>query len=253
MSANEYSFADTLPLQLSRLIMNSQTLVINLNGCDHFPFSQLLIDQGLVVKECDSTLECFYLLQRQQYALVILNIEQPSFDEFSVLINLRNSTSAPIFMFSPLVEQFDLIHALELGADNYFSLKTHPRELVARVNAQLRSRASNHKQQSSVIELNHVKLCTVQRQVSYHASPIVLTGVEFELIHFLMANAGQVISREILGKVLFNRIISSADRSLDVHVSNVRKKLGEIDDTSHIQTVRGSGYIFLSQTTADVI
>ncbi len=233
--------------------MNSQTLVINLNSCGSFPFSQLLIDQGLTVKECDSTLECFYLLQRQQYALVILNIGQPNFDEFSVLINLRSSSSAPIFMFSPSVEQFDLIHALELGADNYFSLKTHPRELVARVNARLRSRPSNDNQKSSIIELNHVKICTVQRQVSYHGSPIILTGVEFELIHFLMANAGQVISREILGKVLFNRIISSADRSLDVHVSNIRKKLGEIDPTSHIQTIRGNGYVFLSQTTVEVI
>ncbi|MGB0834992.1 MAG: response regulator transcription factor [Psychrobium sp.] len=230
--------------------MNNQVLVINLDGEDSFPFNQSLADCDLTVKQCDSTLECFYLLQRQQYALVILNISKPNFNEFSVLINLRNACNAPIFMFSPTVEQFDLIHALELGANDYFGYQTHPRELVARIKAQLRP-LNTYNDNSQSIALNGVELCNIKRQVTYCGQHIALTGVEFELMQFLMTNAGQIISREILGKVLFNRSISSADRSLDVHVSNVRKKLSAINDSCHIQTIRGSGYLFLEQTTND--
>lgn len=235
--------------------MTKQVLLINLDNNLQFPFIGTLKDNGNILTESDSTIECFHLLRRHQYDFVILNITTPKFSDFSVLINLRNACNIPVLLFSKQVEQFDLIHALELGASDYFSHDIHPRELLARITAHTRLMVKqNTSKSASQIVLHDVTLCAIKRTVVCNGEMVNLTGIEFELLYFLMVNAGQILSREILGKVLFNKNISSADRSLDVHVSNIRKKLNISVQRQRIQTIRGNGYLYLDeQIQADAL
>jgi len=227
--------------------MSQKILLINLEQSS-FPFDDTLREDGLIVQASHCTLESFHLLRNQQFNLVILNIETPKFSDFGVLINLTNVCHVPILLFSKIVEQFNLIHALELGANDYYSHDIHPRELLARITAHTRAQNKDStRRETTNIALNDVSLCRMKRQVYCDKQAIVLTGLEFELLYFLMANAGQILSREMLGKILFNRIISTNDRSLDVHVSNIRKKLNQACERQRIKTVRGSGYIYLDE------
>lgn len=227
-------------------VMTKNILLINLNS--QFPFDETLIDNGLVMTTSYSTLECFYLLHRHQYNLVFLNIDTPKFCDFGLLINLTNACHVPILLFSKNVEKFDLIHALELGASDYYSHDISPRELLARIRAHTRSQSKDAtRREVAKIVLNDVLLCRTKREVYCSEQAVAFTGVEFELLYFLMANAGQVLSREILGKVLFNRVIINTDRSLDVHISNIRKKLNSASQRERIQTIRGNGYVYLNE------
>jgi len=227
--------------------MSPKILLINLEQSP-FPFDETLREDGLTVKASHCTLEAFHLLRNQQFNLVILNIEIPKFSDFGVLINLTNACHVPILLFSKIVEQFNLIHALELGANDYYSHDIPPRELLARITAHTRAQNKDSTRRETVkITLNDVSLCRMKRQVHCDKQTIALTGIEFEMLYFLMANAGQILSREVLGKILLNRVISTKDRSLDVHVSNIRKKLNQASHRQRIKTVRGSGYIYLDE------
>ena len=230
--------------------MTKQVLLISLDSERQFPFIDTLNDNGHITTTSNSTIECFHLLKRHQYDLVILNITTPKFSDFSVLINLRNTCNVAILLFSKHVEQFDLIHALELGASDYFSHDIHPRVLLARITAHTRlTTKQNTIKNTSQIILNDVCLCAIKRTVICSGKRVHFTGIEFELLYFLMTNAGQILSREVLGKILFKKIISSADRSLDVHVSNIRKKLNVNVSRRRIQTIRGNGYLYLNDQT----
>lgn len=190
-------------------------------------------------------------LQRAQtgaYQLILLDIMLPGLDGLSLLRQLRQTSYCPVLMLTARGDDIDRILGLELGADDYLAKPFNPRELSARVRAILRrvelaQQPVQH--QTPVLELNHVALNRQNRQVFCNASPVVLTATEFQLLEYLMQNAGRIVSKEELSKEVMGRVLQQYDRSLDMHVSNIRKKLAQGANDEKIQTLRGSGYIFV--------
>lgn len=190
-------------------------------------------------------------LQRAQtgaYQLILLDIMLPGLDGLSLLRQLRQTSYCPVLMLTARGDDIDRILGLELGADDYLAKPFNPRELSARVRAILRrvelaQQPVQH--QTPVLELNHVALNRQNRQVFCNASPVVLTATEFQLLEYLMQNAGRIVSKEELSKEVMGRVLQQYDRSLDMHVSNIRKKLAQGANDEKIQTLRGSGYLFV--------
>lgn len=189
--------------------------------------------------------------QSGQYQLILLDVMLPGLDGLSLLRQLRRSSYCPVLMLTARGDDIDRIVGLELGADDYLAKPFNPRELSARVRAILRrvelAQQPAAPQQHNLLELNNVQLNRQNRQVHCAGSPVVLTATEFQLLDYLMSHAGSVITKEDLSKEVLGRTLQLYDRSLDVHISNIRKKLSVADAGEKIQTLRGSGYIFLEQ------
>lgn len=186
------------------------------------------------------------------YQLILLDVMLPGLDGLSLLRQLRQSSYCPVLMLTARGDDIDRIVGLELGADDYLAKPFNPRELSARVRAILR-RVELAQQQSSnitapVLELNQVQLNRQNRQVWCLGQQVVLTATEFQILDHLMSHAGQVITKEDLSKAVLGRALQQYDRSLDMHISNIRKKLASCDPAEKIQTLRGSGYLFLEQS-----
>lgn len=186
------------------------------------------------------------------YQLILLDVMLPGLDGLSLLRQLRQSSYCPVLMLTARGDDIDRIVGLELGADDYLAKPFNPRELSARVRAILR-RVELAQQQSAnpvatpLLELNQVQLNRQNRQVWCLGQQVVLTATEFQILDHLMSHAGQVITKEDLSKAVLGRALQQYDRSLDMHISNIRKKLASCDPAEKIQTLRGSGYLFLEQ------
>ena len=146
-------------------------------------------------------------------------------------------------------EDVDRIVGLEIGADDYLPKPFNPRELVARIRAVLRRSATGERPSGppipQLVQVGDVELDPATRTVRQSGQPVDLTSVEFNLLEVLLREAGRVVTRERLAEVVLSRKFSPFDRSIDMHVSKVRKKLGDSDTGSdYIKTVRGVGYIF---------
>lgn len=182
--------------------------------------------------------------------LILLDVMLPKLDGLSVLKALRAGPYCPVLMLTARGDDIDRILGLELGADDYLAKPFNPRELVARIKAILRrvelSQQDNTPSIGAVLQLNEVELNSHNRQVYCRGQLISLTATEFQLLELLMRKAGEVISKEELSKNVLGRRLQMYDRSLDMHVSNIRKKLAQHSSIEKIQTLRGSGYLFLS-------
>ncbi len=169
---------------------------------------------------------------------VVLDLGLPDMDGFDICRQLRASGRVPILILTARDEETDRIIGLELGADDYVTKPFSPRELVARVRAILR-RAEPDPLESGVIELGDVRLDLGLRTVAVAGVPVSLRALEFELLAELARNAGQVVSRNrLLGRV-WGLSFAGGTRTVDVHVAQLRKKLGRPE---LIETVRGVGY-----------
>jgi len=183
-------------------------------------------------------------LQADDFEIVILDVMLPSVGGFDVMRKLGASYSTPILMLTARGDDVDRIVGLELGADDYLSKPFNPRELVARIRAILR-RSSNRPPRSVPDELTvgPIVLNTGTRQVHVAAKPVALTGAEFRVLELLMRAAGQVISRDSMTEQALGRKLAAYDRSIDTHISNLRRKLDlESGKNPEIKNVRGSGY-----------
>ncbi len=192
------------------------------------------------------------MAQSGLYQLILLDVMLPGLDGLSLLRQLRQSSYCPVLMLTARGDDIDRIVGLELGADDYLAKPFNPRELSARVRAILRrvelaQQQSSSPQTTAILELNQVQLNRQNRQVSCQGQAVVLTATEFQLLDYLMSHAGQVITKEDLSKAVLGRALQQYDRSLDMHISNIRKKLANGDPAEKIQTLRGSGYLFLEQ------
>jgi two-component system response regulator CpxR len=143
--------------------------------------------------------------------------------------------------------ELDRILGLELGADDYLPKPFNPRELVARLRAILRRTASvGPGSTAQPVHVADVELHPESRSVSCSGKPVTLTGAEFDLLYTFLRNPGKIISREDLTQAALGRPMSPMDRSIDVHVSNLRRKLGPYNgDQDRIKAIRGSGYVYL--------
>jgi two-component system response regulator CpxR len=179
------------------------------------------------------------------HLLVVLDVMLPGLNGFDVLRKVRDSSRIPVILLTARGEDVDRIVGLEIGADDYLPKPFNPRELVARIRAILRrSRKGGDGDIPDVIQVGDVELDPATRNVRHNGQPVELTSVEFELLQVLLREAGRVVSREDLVDKVLGRKFSPFDRSIDMHVSKVRKKLGDSDTEEHIKTVRGAGYIF---------
>ena len=184
-------------------------------------------------------------LQANEFEILILDVMLPSVGGFDVLRKLGASYPTPILMLTARGDDVDRIVGLELGADDYLSKPFNPRELVARIRAILR-RASNRGGRGGVpdeLTVGPIVLNTGTHQVRVADAPVALTGAEFRVLELLMRSAGQVISRDAMTEQALGRKLVPYDRSIDTHISNLRRKLDlEAGTNPEIKNVRGSGY-----------
>jgi two-component system response regulator CpxR len=172
--------------------------------------------------------------------LVVLDVMLPGLDGFEILRRLRPQSRVPILMLTARGEEVDRIVGLELGADDYLPKPFNPRELAARIRAILRR--LHDKEPEGRIEVNGVSLDPGSRSVTVDGKPVDLTTIEFDILENLMRSAGRVLSRDALMEALYNRKATAFDRSMDMHISHIRRKLQT--DRPIIKTVRGVGYQF---------
>jgi two-component system response regulator CpxR len=182
-----------------------------------------------------------------EYMLAVLDVMLPGINGFEVLRRIRATSRLPVLLLTARGEDVDRIVGLEIGADDYLPKPFNPRELVARIRAILRRTRSDGKAAPPAPEIvcvGEVELDPATRTVRRDGKPVDLTSVEFNLLEVLLREAGRVVPRERLVNAVLSRKFSPYDRSIDMHVSKVRKKLGDTESDEHIKTVRGVGYIF---------
>jgi len=180
--------------------------------------------------------------------LVVLDVMLPGIDGFEILRRLRQQSKVPVLMLTARGEDVDRIVGLELGADDYLPKPFNPRELAARIRAILRRYEKRPASSSGRLEVNGVILDPGTREVLANGKPVELTTFEFDILEMLMRSAGRVLSRDALMENFYNRKATPYDRSIDMHISHLRKKL-ELGNTL-IKTIRGVGYQFC-RTPAD--
>jgi two-component system response regulator CpxR len=180
-----------------------------------------------------------------KYDLILLDVMLPGLDGFELLRQFRRRSDVPIIMLTARTAKVDRVMGLEAGADDYLPKPFDPDELVARIRAVLRRSGRYPAAGLEVLEVNGVGLSAATRQVWADGKPVDLTTIEFDILDLIIRSAGRVVSRHELAAAIHQRPASPLDRSLDVHVSHLRKKLGRRGTI--IRTVRGVGYLFRAE------
>ncbi len=190
-------------------------------------------------------------IRAECFEIIILDVMLPGASGFDVLRSLNGGASSrsgeaatPVLMLTARGDDVDRIVGLELGADDYLSKPFNPRELIARMRAILR-RVSARTTRVSVeeLEVGGIRLNTGTHQVWMDQSAVMLTGAEFRVLELLMRSKGQVLPRELLTEQALGRKLVPYDRSIDTHISNIRRKLGlTAEGVPGLKNVRGAGY-----------
>lgn len=186
--------------------------------------------------------------QPPPFDLVILDVMLPSLSGFEVLRRLRHSLSVPVVMLTAHGADVDRIVGLELGADDYLPKPFNPRELVARVRAVLRRFSPRDADvPTHPVSVGSLRLDPTAFEVTLSGRAVRLTGTELRLLEVLMRAVGQIQSRESLTERVLGRRLTPYDRSIDTHVSNLRRKLGLGENgLPEIRSIRGSGYVLIA-------
>ena len=188
------------------------------------------------------------------YALVLLDVMLPGLDGFEVLRRIRAASSVSVLLLTARGEDVDRIVGLEIGADDYLSKPFNPRELLARVRAILRRSAGTQVvQEQTLLRADGLELNRAARTVTQDGKKIELTDVEFALLEALMQAPGKVVTREEISENVLGRKFHPFDRSLDMHVSRLRRKLSGKDAAEElVKTIRGTGYQLAVDSNASV-
>lgn len=174
------------------------------------------------------------------YDVIILDVMLPGMNGFDILRTLRQQKQTPVLMLTARGDDIDSIVGLELGADDYLPKPCNPRVLVARIRAVLRRQAPTIENTvNEAINIGDLQLNPASRQATLAGQALILTSTEFTVLEVLLRKAGQIVSKDMLSEQALGRPLSHYDRSLDMHISSLRKKLG---DESLIKTIRGIGY-----------
>lgn len=222
--------------------------------------AQYLGGEGIGITQIHDGLEAIHHLQQQHqsdnssaYDAIILDFMLPGMQGLDILQRLRTFSSVPVLMLTARGDDIDRIIGLESGADDYLPKPCNPRELLARLRAILRrteQQAPAAKTQTST-QIHGIQIDASQRTSSINGQRLDLTSAEFNTLLALISHAGNIVSKEQLTELALNRKHTRYDRSIDVHISSIRKKIAaHIPNEELIKTVRGSGYILVSETNA---
>jgi DNA-binding response OmpR family regulator len=200
---------------------------------------KVLEKDGLCVSVCQTGRQALDAVLKQSFDLILLDVTMPEMDGFTALQRLRKVGEIPIIMLTARIASADRVQGLDGGADDYICKPCDPDELLSRIRAVLR-RSKAAAFAPPVFVFGTHRFDVKARELTSNGVVVRLTSLESELLAMLLQAHGKVVSREAIAMVLQDRALDAFDRSLDVHVSRLRAKLG--DDAAAVQTVRGTGY-----------
>jgi len=208
---------------------------------------QYLEAEGFAVAEASNGTEALERLQKSPPDLVLLDVSMPPPDGFEVLRTMRQTSDVPVIMLTARSEEIDRVVGLTMGADDYVTKPFSPRELVARVRAVLRRHRPGRPEPSEVLEFDGLTIELARREVTIDGTLREVSALEFDLLAGLAAAPGRVFTRAQLLEKVWGWDYFGAERVVDVHIANLRKKLGdEAGDPRFVATVRGVGYKFVA-------
>lgn len=211
--------------------------------------SEYLSQEDMQVDQVHDGQSAINKLSNSSYDLLILDVMMPIMNGINTLAELRKTNPTPIIMLTAKGDKIDRIVGLEMGADDYVAKPCDPRELVARIRAVTRRTKNNGRLlQSDKIKVDDLVVNKKNRQVLLSGNSIALTSTEFDFLIQLLENPGALVSREDLSQKVLGKKIQPHDRSIDMHISNIRKKLGpNSSNLERIKTLRGNGYQYLTE------
>ena len=219
---------------------------------DDVTMCDLLVDyfrtEGIVCEYAHAGDEGLRLLKGGGFDIVILDIMLPGKDGFDILRDIRGRSDIPVLMLTARGDHIDRVVGLELGADDYICKPFNSRELTARVRAVLRRVGDADEEptpDSEILRVDDLEMDTRARTVTVEGNLVILTAIEFKLLKVLLTNVGKLVSIEGLAPQVLNRKYKIGDRSISVHMSNLRRKIGNYPSgNERILTIRGEGFIY---------
>lgn len=215
---------------------------------------EYLSPEGLSLEFAHNVQSSIDRAERGCFDLLVLDVMLPGGNGFEVLRKIRQSKATPVIMLTARGSEVDRILGLELGADDYLPKPFNPRELVARIRAVLRRSKGGPEKATALDKLivGDIEIDLRTRSAICAGEEVDFTGVEFQLLEILARNAGRVVTRDVLAKEVLGRTLTSFDRSIDVHISRIRKKLPQPrHGAERIKSVRSCGYIFTTIAAPD--
>ncbi len=200
--------------------------------------------EGFTVNALHDGLEAAQHCRNRQYDAIVLDIMLPGLQGLDVLRELRKQGDTPVLMLTARGEDTDRILGLELGADDYLPKPCNPRELAARLRAILRRANAPAAAAGAVLAVGDTALDPSVRSATHGGVDLGLTSAEFNVLQVLLGRAGQVVDKDTLCRDALGRPLTAYDRSIDVHISKIRKKLAALGGNDLIVSVRGAGYQF---------
>jgi two-component system, OmpR family, response regulator CpxR len=218
---------------------------------DDVRLSEMLVEylapEGIELTAVASGVAGLRSAQRENFDLIILDVMLPGLSGFDVLKQLRETgAKTPVLMLTARGDDVDRIIGLDLGADDYLSKPFNPRELLARIKAILRRTSETDGDAPQELCVGDLRVNLPRREAWLKDASLKLTNAEFVILVTLMRSPGEVVSREALTRTALGRQLLPDDRSLDTHISNLRRKLGsDADADVLIRSIRGSGYVLV--------
>ena len=208
--------------------------------------SEFLSAEGFEIKSANDGATGLKMALSGEFDIAILDVMLPKMNGFDVLRSLRAKSTIPVIMLTARGDDMERIVGLEIGADDYLGKPFNPRELAARLRAILRrSSGSTEADVNEKLDVDGIQISAASRMATSDGTDLGRTSVEFDVLYALLKDAGKIVKKEDLSENVLERKLSPYDRSLDMHISNLRKKLGpRADGSDRIKTIRSVGYIY---------
>ena len=210
--------------------------------------SEYLVEQGFDVVLCHRGDEAVQAVKKHNPDLVLLDLMLPGKDGMSVCRDLRIFYHQPVIMMTAKGDEIDEVLGLEVGASDYVIKPVRPRVLLARINAVMREKQGGSEQNTDEISIGSLQIDTLSRDVFLNGEKLALSNAEYSLLFYLASNADQILDRDSVFLATKGREYDGLDRSVDVLISALRKKIGDDPQSPNkIKTIWGKGYLFVSQ------